>query len=399
MPFMNRPLASNVSLVVLSLLSIGIFSACAPTPCALDSDCPDTQFCNVDAEQGVCEDGDRPTFNPVGILSLAFDPSPVVAGESSTLSWTTENADACFLKEGEDGTEESVDVDSSKGLSPERTASYTLRCEGEGSDAVETATLVVSRPVTLDTFTASAAAIDEGGSVTLTWTSSNSTDCTLTAAPVPDGTLITAAGYANESVDVTPAEDTAYTLECNGEGGPVSETVNVDVWRILSFDLDDNNEVIAAPADVTFSFSVAGPSVCEVTGEGVTSSDATSAAATAPSGETLYTLTCTGNDGDLIRRATVYGLAIESFTSSATDVATGSDVALSWTAVEADACELTQYGVDTDEAISLAVVTGNEGSYVATLDVEKDFGLLCSRTRGDATATVTSDLLRVTTTN
>lgn len=380
--------------LLFSSLTVAAFVAGCPTSstCNSNADCAENQYCDFSAETPVCADSEG-TADRVAILSFGATPSPILAGESSTLTWETEFASACFLAVGE-ADEESVDVNGEQSLSPETTTTYSLRCEGEGPEVSDTATIVVSRPVSITSFAIDDDSLDEGDTATLTWASENASGCTLDTAAGAD--VNSESVDATGSLEVTPLVDTTYTLECAGEGGPVSDSVSATVWSITSFSVDDDNEVIAAPADVTFSFAVVGPSTCAVTGEGLTASGDGTAAATVPAGAHTYTLTCDGQNGDLIRLVTVYGLALTSFDADATDVTSGDDVTFSWEAVEADQCVLTQYGIDTDEALELATVIGNTGSHTAAVDASKDYGLTCSRTRGNASAMVSSELVRVT---
>jgi peptidoglycan-associated lipoprotein len=69
--------------------------------------------------------------------------------------------------------------------------------------------------------TAEPSTIEKGQSVTLSWTSQNATDLTLT----PGVGNVQAQG----STTVTPQESTTYTLTANGPGGSVTETARVTV--------------------------------------------------------------------------------------------------------------------------------------------------------------------------
>lgn len=70
------------------------------------------------------------------------------------------------------------------------------------------------------TLSASPTAITSGNSVTLTWSSMNSTSCS--------GTNFTASGTSG-SITVTPAQTTTYAITCTGNGGSASQAATVTV--------------------------------------------------------------------------------------------------------------------------------------------------------------------------
>jgi len=78
---------------------------------------------------------------------------------------------------------------------------------------------IAAPSVTVDSFSASPSAIQEGDSTTLTWQTSNATSVSL------DGQGVGADG----SQTVSPNATTTYTLTAQGQGGPLTATVTVTV--------------------------------------------------------------------------------------------------------------------------------------------------------------------------
>jgi predicted outer membrane repeat protein len=109
---------------------------------------------------------------------------------------------------------------------------YTVR---DGAGAEDTAVVEVNvreaEVVHIARFDADRSEIDLGGSVTLTWEAPRADRCTL------DGGGDTS-GAPNGSVVVAPDESTAYTLTCEGPGGPVSAAVLVIVRGANESDAD-----------------------------------------------------------------------------------------------------------------------------------------------------------------
>jgi hypothetical protein len=156
-------------------------------------------------------------------LTLTADPASILPGTSSTLSWSSTNADSCSASGAWSGSKATLgeevvgplDVDSQ----------FTLTCEGAGGTAEQSVTVTVSAvasPPTL-TLTADPASVLAGSSSTLSWSSTNADSCTASGAWMggkpTSGTESTGALTANSS----------FTLRCTGAGGSVSRTVSVSV--------------------------------------------------------------------------------------------------------------------------------------------------------------------------
>lgn len=93
--------------------------------------------------------------------------------------------------------------------------------------------VAVTAAVTTATLSANPISVVQGGSSTLTWTSTNATSCTS-----PDFNTGGATSN-NVGVSVSPAVDTTYTINCTGTGAPASSSVTVSVvaascvWRYV----------------------------------------------------------------------------------------------------------------------------------------------------------------------
>lgn len=81
-------------------------------------------------------------------VTLTASASPIDAGESSVLTWSSSNADACVFT---DGMNEVVEVSGSMSVSPGASNTYEIECTGAGGTASAEVTVEVIRPQTIVT--------------------------------------------------------------------------------------------------------------------------------------------------------------------------------------------------------------------------------------------------------
>ncbi len=121
------------------------------------------------------------TPQPSAVISrFVATPNKVSIGGVVTLDWTTADADYCQAASSNwDGTWVTTQAASgSKSVVPASVGdhTYSLFCHGPGGDATHDVTVTVTIPAALD-FTASAASVAPGGSVTLTWAATDAVSC------------------------------------------------------------------------------------------------------------------------------------------------------------------------------------------------------------------------------
>jgi hypothetical protein len=163
--------------------------------------------------------------NPVSqpTLTLTANPASIEAGKSSTLSWSSSNATSCTASGAWSG---SKSLSGQQSVSPASNKNYTLTCTGAGGSVTRTASVAVTAPSSTGemsfTFKASASTITLGQSVTLSWTSSNTTGCSAGA-----GWSGTKPLSGKETVK--PAVKTTYSLRCWGGGQDITRSLTVRV--------------------------------------------------------------------------------------------------------------------------------------------------------------------------
>jgi hypothetical protein len=209
------------------------------------------------------------------IGSFTVTPSAVQAGQSVSLAWTSSNATTCSAGggTGSDGWTGSVGT-SSTGLSVgplnnPGTVTYTLTCRGPGGTSAPSSVNVTVNPitppapaVTLVANGSNPAQVQPGGSITLSWTSSNATSCSASGG---SGGWSGAQPTSSSGVSVTsiaiPGIYT-YTLSCSGPGGTGSSTVQITVISAQSYDCGIPGTPTSALAGSAATVSTSASGVC-----------------------------------------------------------------------------------------------------------------------------------------
>ena len=150
-------------------------------------------------------------------VAFSANPETIQTGESSTLSWTTENAESAIIAPdvGE------VPVNGSTTVSPAETTTYTITVTGPGGTVTEEATVTVTAAQPTVTLTAAPETILGGGTATLTWESTHADTATIS----PGIGEVEVNGW----ITVAPAETTTYTITVTGAGGTATASATVTV--------------------------------------------------------------------------------------------------------------------------------------------------------------------------
>lgn len=154
----------------------------------------------------------------VRILRFQANPVQVKAGQPVSLLWLIENADSATI------TPVGGSVNATQGtlsVTPTETTTYRLTARNATSEAVETVTVNVERPLPrIISFQATPATINRGQGSTLAWQTA-------------DADTITIAGIGNVSPSgtspVSPTDTTTYTITATNAFGSTSATAVVQV--------------------------------------------------------------------------------------------------------------------------------------------------------------------------
>ncbi|MCK6549686.1 pre-peptidase C-terminal domain-containing protein [Myxococcota bacterium] len=235
--------------------------------------------------------------NAAVVTSFAAQPSAVVAGGSTTLTWTTQSATSVSI---DNGVGASLAANGSISVSPSQTTTYTLTARGAGGDATAQTTVTVNAaPPSVSAFTASPASITAGQSATLAWTTQSATSVSI------DNGLGTQP--ANGSVTVSPSQSTVYTLTATGPGGTTTAQVTLTVTTVgapsvASFTATPQQ--VSPGGAATLAWSVSNATSVEID-NGVGAQPLAGSVGVTPGATTTYTLSATGPGGTTTAQVTV----------------------------------------------------------------------------------------------
>jgi hypothetical protein len=160
-----------------------------------------------------------PTIN-----SFTVNPSTIVAGNSSTLSWNVTGAQTVFISGGVGA----VSSSGSRTVSSSSSITYTLTASNAaGGSRTANTTLIVNYPPSVTSFYASPSTINSGSSSRLYWTTSNANNVTIVNQST--GQTILNNGATTGSISISPASLTTYRITANGSGGTANATTSVNV--------------------------------------------------------------------------------------------------------------------------------------------------------------------------
>ena len=250
------------------------------------------------AQATVVSDGGGTPPPPAPTAALSASPSTIDQGQSSTLTWSSNDATSCTASGAWSGAKA---TSGSQAVSPGTTSSYTISCDGAGGSVNNSATVTVNAapaPVPTASLAASPSTIDQGQSSTLTWSSNDATSCTASGAW--SGAKATSGSQA-----VSPGTTSSYTISCSGAGGSANNSATVTVnpappaTTAPTVSLNASPSSITKGSNITLTWSSTDASSCSASG-GWSGSKATSGSESMPlSSATTLTLTCTGAGGSV----------------------------------------------------------------------------------------------------
>lgn len=177
-------------------------------------------------------------------VSLSANPTSVAAGQTATISWSSENATTCSPSGGWSST---IPTSGDYQTAPlTSTTVYSVSCTGPSGETDASVTITVSPSAANDTdpdspyvtLSASPGGVMPGDQATLTWNARNVTDCT--ASNGWSGPRSISGGELVGPLQ----EDTTYQLTCSGAGGNAiaMTTVSLRVARLTWQAPDENND-------------------------------------------------------------------------------------------------------------------------------------------------------------
>jgi hypothetical protein len=156
-------------------------------------------------------------MQPPPTLTLTADPVTVMAGDSAVLSWNSADANTISFNQGIGD----VSLDGSLTVSPNAATTYVATATGPGGKTTRSVPITVTYPLPTVSFSATPSSVKAGESIVLAWSATNAESVSIDQGigmVDPDGTL-----------QVSPAEDTVYSITVTGPGGIVTEQAAVTV--------------------------------------------------------------------------------------------------------------------------------------------------------------------------
>ena len=194
-----------------------------------------------------CYDYTPPPSPPTCTLSAS--PNAIIEGNSTTISWTSQNASSMTVT-GNGNTW--TGTSGSKSDRPTSTVTYRGSVSGSGGSATCSVTVTVT-PKPRCTISASPSSYVAGGSNTtrITWSSTNATGMTVKRGSTTISTAL------NGSYTDSQSSSSTYTGTVTGPGGSGSCSTNVVVYAAPS--CTGSPAIAAVDAQVTFTASQGDP--------------------------------------------------------------------------------------------------------------------------------------------
>ena len=318
--------------------------------------------------------------SPVPIITFAADPSAVVAGNPTTLTWTTASADSCQASGGWAGNRATAGNETVNAVNGNTT--FTLSCAGPGGSAAESVLVTVTiPPAPTVSLTAADQAVNPGQATTLAWSSSNATSCTASGSWSGNRNTV---GSQSTGPLTGPG---SYVLRCDGPGGSASSSVVVEVRPQVS--LDSDRTTVTQGESATLSWDASNADGCSASGGWSGAKSASGSESIGPlDASNRFVLTCTGSGGAGSDAVDITVDAPDaptlSLNTSATVVNEGQSVTLTWSTSNATVC--TASGGWTG-ARSI-----NGSSSVGPLTQNESFGLSCTGPGGSIQSSVSVSL-------
>jgi len=289
---------------------------------------------------------------PPPTVTISADPESILIGESSTLTWTSTNADSCVIEPGIG----SVDVNGSITVSPTETTTYTITATGPGGTTTDSVAINVIDPDVPPTVNISAApeTIVQGSSSTLTWTTTNAASVTIDngIGDVP----------VNGSITVSPTETTTYTITATGPAGTATDSVTVTVTYpppTVSISADPETILVGESSTLTWSSTNADSASIN---QGIGDVPVNGSISVSPDETTTYTIMVNGPGGTAMDSVTVtvtYPPPTVSISADPSTIQVGETSTLIWSSTNADSASIDQ-GIGSVDLSGTIIVSPSE---------------------------------------
>lgn len=236
--------------------------------------------------QGKTDHGQNQGSPPA--ITLTAAPAAIVAGSSTTLTWSSTNATSVSVDNGIG----QVQPSGSQKEMPQTTTTYNATATGPGGTAKASATVSVSGQQGV-TITATSATITAGNSTTLTVTAPGANSITIDNG---GGTF----QGAQATATVHPTTTTTYTATANFTGGSLAASLTITVQQVApapTVTITANPSTINQGQPVTLTWTSTNATSLSIQGVGPVAPSSGTTPQLFPSATTVYTITATGSGG------------------------------------------------------------------------------------------------------
>ncbi len=272
------------------------------------------------------------TVIPPTTVTLTADDTSIIEGQSTTLRWTSTNADTVVSSNFGAAT-----VTGQGSVSPKATTTYTITVGGPGGQATDTVIVTVI-PATTVNLTADPASIPEGGRTLLSWTSTNATSVVSSDF---------GANTVNGQLLVSPVTTHTYTITMSGPGGQATDTATVTVIPHPTVTLTATPSTIYGAGSSTLQWASTDATTV-VSTVGFTANDVNGQVTVSPTSTETYEITVSGPGGQATATATVTVLPPTqvTLTASLTSIKRGESTTLQWTSTSATGVDSSTFGAN-----------------------------------------------------
>jgi hypothetical protein len=274
------------------------------------------------------------TVNIIPTATLAADPTSVLSGGTSMLTWSSTDATSCQAGGAWSGTLATTGTQPTAALTTDSV--FTITCTGPGGNSAAATASVSVVPLPTVNLTATPMSIAQGAAAMLTWSSTNATACTASGGW--SGSLPASGTQSTGAL----ASSTTYSLTCTGPGGSSGITSTlVTVSPPASAALTAAPLTVALGGSSQLTWTSTNATSCMASGGWSGSLPASGSQSTgALNANTAFSLICSGPGGSSALATVSIAIAAPTVSLSAAplSIVSGGSSQLTWTSTNATAC-------------------------------------------------------------
>ena len=272
------------------------------------------------------------TVNPLPTATLTAAPGAVALGGTSSLTWSSTDANSCTASGGWNGT---LGLSGTQMTVPITTTTvYSLVCTGAGGATAPVSATVALIPPPSAMLTATPSSVASGQAAVLSWNSAGATSCSASGAW---SGMLTASGTQSTG----PLSSAAtYSLSCIGPGGVSTlASVTVSILPLPAVTLTASPPAVTAGNAATLQWTSTDATSCTASGAWSGAVSVNGTQSTGPlSAATAYSLSCSGPGGTSSASATVSVIPTATLSVYPSVVAPGNASTLTWDSTNATSC-------------------------------------------------------------